>query len=321
MKSSGKWFLRFEAVMATLVLMIAVMMREKSNRDPGRISVLIQNSEDNQWAAFRYGLKMAAQDREVELVIVSTGELLTQEEAIFTATQEITQGADAVMMQPVFGIREKDLKKLQKKVPVMLVESDLSSGQNADGLPSVQPDHNAMGRALAQEIQKDFGGSLSGKTIGIISETDQTEASARRKKGFEEALQDTGAKIRWAVSSIEETGENFLKYQPAVNLIAAMDDHSLIAAGKDSQFNNLHGALVYGIGNSTDAIYELDIGAVECLIVPDTFDMGYQSLTQIAQSLKHPVQKMESSVVSYTALRRDELFSEKNQEILFTMSQ
>lgn len=318
MKSSGKWFLRFEAVMAILVLLLAVIMQVKNNKAPVRISVLIQNSEDNQWAAFRYGLKMAAQDQEVELVIVSTGETLTQEEVVRAAAQEIAQGADAVLLQPVSGIFEKDLKKLQKKVPVMLIES----GQNADGVPCVQPDHEAMGRALAQEIQKDFGGSLSDKTIGILSETEQTEASQGRRKGFEEVLQDTGAKIRWIVSaSLEETGENFLKDQPAVNLIVAMDDHSLITAGKDSESNNLHGALVYGIGNSTDAVYGLDIGAVECLVVPDTFDMGYQSLTQTAQSLIHHTQKMESRMVSYTVMHREELFSEKNQEILFTMSQ
>ena len=64
--------------------------------------------------------------------------------------------------------------------------------------------------------------------------------------------------------------------------MAALDDNSLTAAGECSASNNLHGAVVYGIGNSTEAVYYLDTGSVECLVVPDEFNVGYQSLTEMA---------------------------------------
>lgn len=326
MKNNGKWFYIFEAVLAVMVIILAVMMKEKNGEDLNRISVVIQNSEDSQWAAFRYGLKMAAQDQEIELVIASTPDTMTEEEEISAINQEIEHGADAVIVQPVSGkYLYSKLQKLQKKALIMLVESDASAVQDDSRFPVVGPDHYAMGRALAEELLNDYNGNLKGKAIGIITEQDgqhQGEAVRRRKQGFEDALKGTGAIVRWTVSgSVAETGEIFLEEQSAVDLAVALDDHSLIVAGQYAEANNLHGALVYGIGNSTEAIYGLDIGAVECLIVPDTFSMGYQSVTQTVQSLKRYFHKMEGKTVSFTAIRREELFLEKNQEILFTMSQ
>ena len=69
------------------------------------------------------------------------------------------------------------------------------------------------------------------------------------------------------------------------DFVIALDDESLVKAGTASEENNLHGAVVYGIGNSTEAVYCLDFGSAECLVVPDEFNVGYQSLTEVAESL------------------------------------
>ena len=79
--------------------------------------------------------------------------------------------------------------------------------------------------------------------------------------------------------------------------------------------------MVYGVGNSTEAVYYLDTDRVQCLIVPDGFHMGYQSLTELAENLGRYFHQIQSQEVSYTVLRREDLFTEKNQELLFTMSQ
>ena len=58
-----------------------------------------------------------------------------------------------------------------------------------------------------------------------------------------------------------------------MDFVIALDDNSLTAAGECAAANNLHGAIIYGIGNSTEAVYFLDTGAVECLVVPDMWDI------------------------------------------------
>ena len=162
---------------------------------------------------------------------------------------------------------------------------------------------------------------ISGKTIGILSETKETEAAENREQGFREKLEDSGAEISWSVSgSFGQDGDQSLSAMPKVDVIAALDDNSLTEAGKNGAANDLHGALVYGIGHSTEAFYYLDVTAVECLVVPDEFNMGYQSLTQIAERLRNRFYRPEDQTISYTVIRKETMFTKENQEILFTMS-
>lgn len=324
MENSRKWLRIIEVVLAVLLIIMAFMMfLEKSRDHLLKVSVIIQNSDDHQWSAFRYGLKMAAQDQNMELTIASTGDMMTVDEEIDTIKREIDLGANAVIVQPVPGADlEKELKRMEKRVPVMLVECNISSEQEKTLFPIVKPDHDAMGRALAEELLKDYNGDLSGKTYGIVAASDETESAVNRRRGFEEILKDAGAECSWAiVGSFTENVESSLENQPKADLVIALDDHSLIAAAEYAAANDLHGALVYGIGNSMEAMYYLDTGTVECLIVPDGFSMGYQSLTETAENLGHYFRKMKSRMVSHTVIRREELFTRKNQEILFTMSQ
>lgn len=67
--------------------------------------------------------------------------------------------------------------------------------------------------------------------------------------------------------------------------------------------------------------YYLDTGAVECLIVPDSFNVGYQSLTESVKCLRNLLYRMQDTTVSHTVIRREDLFTKENQDILFTMSQ
>ena len=305
-----------------VLVLVCSMMWEKSRENLHRVSVIVQNSDDNQWAAFRYGLKMAAKDREIEIFVVSTGAMTPEEEERIIRS-EIAHGADAVIVQPVPGAdMEERLKKIEKLVPVMLVEHTASAERDNSGIPATEADNYMMGKILAGELVNDFNGTVQGKTIGIISEADGSEAVMNRRKGFEDFLEGSGAKVRWSFLGPDgETEKDSLESQPKVDFVVALDNGSLTTAGEYSAANNLHGALVYGIGNSTEAVYYLDTGAVECLVVPDEFSMGYQSLTETAKRLQNFFYMMEDNTVSHTVIRREELFSEKNQEILFTMSQ
>lgn len=316
MNNSGKWFHVIEAVLAVMViLMAAAMLLEKNSKQYRKISVVIQDAEDTQWAAFRYGLKMAAQDQKVELVVASTADALTKEEQLNTIKREIELGADAVIVQPVPGDDlEQKLRHLEKKVPIILVEYTAAKEREKSQLPSVEPDHSAMGEALAEELKKDYCGNLSGKKYGILMKSDAPQAMNSRRQGVEKALQDTGIVCSWVVDSSVEN-------KPKVDIVIALDNNSLIKAAEQAAANNLHGALVYGIGNSTQAAYYLDTGSVECLVVPDEFSVGYYSLTEAAERLRHFFRGMKSRVVAYTVIRREELFEERNQEILFTMCQ
>lgn len=289
------------------------MIRERSGENLERISVIVQKSDDNQWTAFQYGLKMAAEDQGVELFVVGTGDELTVEEQKNLMEQEISKGVDGIILQPILGKDSgKMLEKIEKKVPVMLIEHSVP--EKEDSFPIIQPNHYAMGMALGEELLKDYNGNIKGKTFGFTAENMGSLATTERILGFTNALEGRGAEIIWQDSKD-------LQQQPKVDFVIALDDSSLVSAGEAAAANNLHGSLVYGIGKSTEAVYYLDTGIAVCLVVPDEFHMGYQSLVEMSKKIKRSLYKMKGDTVSYTVLRQDNLFSKENQELLFTMSQ
>ena len=59
----------------------------------------------------------------------------------------------------------------------------------------------------------------------------------------------------------------------------------------------------------------------ECVVVSDAFYAGYQSLTGLMNGMENSFRNYEEPQISYTVMRRENLFSKENQDILFTMSQ
>lgn len=324
MNKSAKYFILTELVLGILVAVLAALMLKGQNKDTlGRVAVIVRDSDDSQWAAFKYGIRMAAQERGVEAVIIGTESVLTLEDQEELIQAELENGADAVIVQPVpDGGAAQMLAKVRKKVPVMLVADQAPADGKSSALPVTEPDPRALGTALAEELLEDFRGNLEGKTMGIISRTTDSSTTAGRMEGFQETLEGTGIELLWCIAGNFDNGESeYLASQPKVDFIAALDDSSLTAAGEYASSNGLNGAVLYGIGHSTQAAYYLDKGIAECLVVPDEFSVGYQSMSEIADSLERLFHKAGSRTVSYTVLRRETLFSRKGQEILFTMSQ
>lgn len=86
----------------------------------------------------------------------------------------------------------------------------------------------------------------------------------------------------------DRSGEDakLLKQQEKVDYLFALDDRSLVEAGKAVKENEIYGSMIYGIGCSTEAAYYLDTGEAECLLVPDEFNVGYESLVELSHALK-----------------------------------
>ena len=170
MKNSKKRFICLEAVLAVMVIILAVMMYKEQRGTPcHKVSVILPDSDASQWSAFRYGLKMAAEDQGIEMFVVSIGENLTVHEEIKTINYEIDNGADAVIVLPVPGTdAQAKLKKVGKKVPVMLVESTASKRREDSMLPT--PDRITMlwGKHWQKRYWQIIMEILRGKHWGLL---------------------------------------------------------------------------------------------------------------------------------------------------------
>ncbi len=323
MGKNKKTFVLIEAVLASLVGIIAFLMILESRDDEFKVSVIIRDSDDNRWSAFKYGLQMAAEDEGAEIFIVGTDEVLTAEEERGLLEEEINNGADAVIMQPIPGEDPEEIvEEFGSRIPIMFVEYAPDNEGRKARIPVVGADDYAMGGALAEELLRDYGGSLEGKRLGILSQTTDLTTVYERVRGLENALEGKGAKKIWLVSgSFIGTDINFLAKQPEVDILIAFDDDSLTMAGECAAADSLYGAQIYGIGNSTEAVYYLDTGVVECLLIPDEFSAGYRSMTEVVGRLERSYWEITDERVPHTVVRRETLFSEENEGLFFVISQ
>lgn len=135
-------------------------------------------------------------------------------------------------------------------------------------------------------------------------------------------LENAGATIEWFVAGdFEEHKDAFLEAQPPVDIVLALDDRSVVRFGEYAVSHPSVQTSVYGIAHSMEAVYYLDEDIVNCLVVPDEFNVGYQSLTKIADQIQKTSVEIPKQAVSYTIIRKETLFTEENQNILFTMGQ
>lgn len=321
MKKSKRMFIIAEAVLAGLLLAVVGLMLWDTAETEHKVSVILPDSDDGKWNAFKYGLEMAAADQGAELAVVSTEGILSAEEEMALVVDELANEAEALIICPVFGEElDKELKKAAKRVPVLQVTDQ--SGNKESSCPVVEPDHYEMGKELARKILEDQGRNLRGKKIGILARGQDSRAMELRKQGVKEGLNGSGAAISWYLELPDpEYAEAFFMEQVKVDIVAALDDSSLRTAGSCASSNDLRGAVLYGIGQSTEAVYYLDTGYVECLVVPDDFQMGYQAMTEITERRKSFFYHVKSHTIPYRTVRRQELFLKENQDMLFTMSQ
>ena len=67
----------------------------------------------------------------------------------------------------------------------------------------------------------------------------------------------------------------------------------------------------------TRRAFLLDKGIIKSLVVPNEFNMGYQSVHTIAEQIKYKFSSAESTTVESLVINRQNLYDEENQKILF----
>ena len=324
MNHKKKKYIVLEITLGILVILAAGFMFLKNQEEKlYKVAVVLPDSDSSQWSSLKYGLRMASEDRNVKLVVISTDDIPSMEEEIKIIQFAIKKGADAVIVQPIPGADSEELLgSISDKIPISLVGSAAGYDRSRSAYATTESDAAALAEKLVEEVLSDQKGDISGKTFGIFSSDVASDVAYEKKKVVCGKLESLGAKISWKLTgNLNEEGLVLLENQQPVDFVLALDDRSVVQAGSCAKERSLHEAKVYGIGNSTEAVYYLDNDCVRCLVVPDEFEAGYQCMAQVIQKLDGKLWTMKDQTVDYTVIRRADLFSDSNQELLFTMSQ
>lgn len=283
------------------------------------VSVIVDDSNNDRWIALHEGLEQAASDYDIDLNFVSTGEFKTAEEEIALINREIDNGAEGVIVQMVSSIeQEQALAEISARAAVMLLETDVMP---EDVYAFAGADNTAMGDALAEALKEDLGGELAGKTVGVLCGNQKQIAMQQRLTGFEDGMRDAGAAIAWIIdcANDESTGSDALQRAEPVDIVVALENDET-----EHMVDVLQGSgrtLLYGVGCSEKAVYYLDKGVIRTLVVPNEFNMGYQSMESLADRLRYRLAQAKDCEVEYLVVNRENLYDEDNQKVLFPIVQ
>ena len=283
------------------------------------VSVIVNNSNSDRWIAFKEGLEQGAADYHIKLNIVSTTEFSDLSEETQTIRREVENGAAGVIVEMQSSQDdEKLLAGLSASGAVTLVETDMTP---EDLYGSVMPDSYEIGKAIADAVMEREK-PLKNVTIGILSGNQNQVSMQKRLAGFCEAIQESGAKVSWTLSKEQESQYIVAEYQkksPVDVLITLGNDETERAV--DYLQSADAKCRIYGEGCSEKNVYFLDKGMIQTLIVPNEFNMGYQSVAAISKQLEYGTASVENTKIGFLAVTRENLYDEENQKILFPIVQ
>ena len=313
----------FPALVISLVIAIiflnGIMIRENgANTETIQIHAIIDNSSDNRWVQFIAGMRQAAEDQNVKLTVMPTGHFADLAEEKTMIDRSVREGASGVILQLCEDTDvHETLQNLYGQIYVELVNTGIDGTvENITGI--VSPDHKAIGEALAAETLVFAPEAVENCTIGVVSGEMSLGSSNQSMQGFLEALENYGIDVSWTLAQSDGSSNlrEMLENKKAPDILVAIDNAGLEAAGEYAASLEKP-IVVIGTGTSTKAIYYLDSGVVQSVVVPEDYMMGYQSVSDLADFIKKNTFTARIRTVEHRVIHQDTLFDEENQSMLF----
>lgn len=293
----------------------------EQKEEPYKIAVIVDDSNDDRWIAFRQGLEQAAQEFSVNLNMVSTGKLTDAEEEVSMLERELGSGVDGVIIQMISskGLEEGPSASSYAE-KIMLIESDV---EPEGCYASVIADDSGIGKAIADCIIADFGEDLSDVKIGILSGNQQLLSMQRRLRAFTERIEDTNAGIVWTLDAESSEMLADTDRTEKADILVTLENEETEKAVDYLESDGTDGekGVLYGEGISEKAVYYLDKGVIRWLVIPNEFYMGYRSVENLVRRLQSPSAKPEYELTDYLAVNRNTMYDEENQTIVFPIVQ
>ena len=297
------WIAAAAAAFAVLLPLFLVRTRYASEQAGrrARIAVLTRREADVGTSVLFAGMEKAAEDGKLVLNYVMVPEDADAEAELKLARQEIEDGAQALIIEPVASEGSGKMAEELSQRAVVVLLGERADTEAAGHFGSVSADNYAIGVALGKEIAELLP---DGGRIALLPESDEQGSIAARRQGIREALRGSAVQVQ------EET--------QGVALLVGLEDSALTAAAESAAAEEKR-PLVVGVGNSNRNIYALDRGDIADMIVINEFNMGYLAVAEAKKKLSSGLREMEQLRVGDTLVARDTMFSAENQKLLFPL--
>ena len=278
-----------------------------------RVSVIVEDSSNERWTAFRLGIDQAAREYGVDVAFIASPEFESAQDQKNLISQEAAGGADALILS-LYDSEMTDIGTNTMKT--VFVETD-GIRDNSAGSAAVVPSGRKMGEALGEMLLKKSGPAhYVSVFIGNLLRYSEKEMLL----GLTETVEGAGGSIL-LIETDREYMMTALTRSKEADAIAVLEDPLLMRAAELSVSEELPGGRLFGIGCSPSNISYLDRGVISGMIIPNEFTMGYQSLAQLSRCLSNDIPVMKDIEIGFSGVLTEEVHDPENEKLLFPVVQ
>lgn len=279
------------------------------------VSVILDNSSSDRWNAFKEGLEQGADEHHMHLNVVSIGEMLNIEEECMLIGRELENGADGLIAELCWEDTDGLFAAATVSKPVVLVHNVM---QSVNLYTTVAPDQFKLGKAIGEAVI--HGESTKAVRIGVLAGNKDRNFQQQRLNGVQEAISSADLSPEWILYEDEAADKKNLLQQLSdypVDVLVTLDNEQTELAVDFLLEHTDFSLRIYGEGRSEKAVYYLDKGMIETLVVSNEFYMGYRSAELLAQKLGYYVSDTEQDEVEILVVTRENLYEKEMEKILF----
>ena len=278
-----------------------------------KVSVIVEDSSNERWTAFRLGIDQAAREYGVDVAFIASPEFDTAQDQKNLISQEAAGGADALILS-LYDSEMTDIGTNTMKI--VFVETDGIRDSSA-GSAAVVPSGRKMGEALGEMLLKKSGPA---PYVSVLIRNLLRYSEKEMLQGLTETVEGAGGSIL-LIETDREYMMTALTRSKEADAIAVLEDPLLMRAAELSVSEELPGGRLFGIGCSPSNISYLDRGVISGMIIPNEFTMGYQSLAQLSRCLSNDIPVMKDIEIGFSGVLTEEVHDPENEKLLFPVVQ
>ncbi len=289
---------------------------------PARITFIRMKEGGQFWSSMRNGAREARTDTRSAVDFYSSVKASDVSMQIEYIDKAIEKGTDCIVITPcAYYLLQKPLEKAERagiKIVSLFNEYDRGEGSSA---VFFQTELHPAGKAVAERVLGDCGGPVNALIVGSF---DSITSERYLAEGFSRAIEkDPLAKSRvlYAGRDIESIGNQIrasYEQDDGINVVFALNDE--ISEGMIKAMTEISPRkkiVVIASSNSLINIESLETGAVDYILVINSFGMGYRSIGAAVELSRG--KNVEDVPVDFTVVSKENMFDVDVQKKLFPL--
>ena len=276
-----------------------------------RVALVAKNNRDSEfWDAVFTGAEAAATEYNLQLTITAP-----DDEEDYAAQNQLI--ADAVDY-------EANAAAIDAAAAAGVTVISVDSAVNSDNVAAyIGADNYGAGRMVAQSALDGMEGALC---VGLINYEVNGANGRDREQGARDAFAESGrARITAAVSTHPNAASAradtlaMLRTHPEINVLIALNETTAVGAAQAvQQMQRADDLWLAAFDSNIETIDALQTGAVDALIVQNTYGMGYFGVESAYKLLTGQESSVEKSNITATrTITRENMFAMDKQKALF----